>query len=84
MGLEKYDDQKLLKTTKSLKTVLMVLAVTWLAIFAFYIGTQIYAAEKGNFQFMTAVPFIVGPITLLPVFMSYQNFKKEVAKRGLN
>ncbi|NKI32685.1 hypothetical protein [Croceivirga thetidis] len=83
MGFEKYDDEKLVKTTKGLKTVLIALGIIWIALLAFYVGTLLYSVEKGNFQFATAVPFIVGPVTLLPVFLNYKNFKKEIERRGL-
>jgi hypothetical protein len=83
MAFEKYDDNKLIKTAKNMKTIVIVFGVIWLVIITFLVGTQIYSAEKGNFKFISMVPILVGPITMLPIYINYQNFKKEIKKRGL-
>ena len=81
MGFKNYDNAKLVKTVKSLKTILIVFVIIWLAIIAFLIATQIYTAQKGDFNISTIIPFLVGPITLLPIYINYQNAKKEFQSR---
>ncbi|WP_350292163.1 hypothetical protein [uncultured Croceitalea sp.] len=83
MDFNKYDDAKLIKTAKSMKTVVIVFGIIWLLIISFLIGTQIYAAEKEDFKLTTLIPILVGPITMLPIYMNYQNFKKEIKRREL-
>lgn len=84
MAFEKYDDEKLLKTAKSLKIVLLALCIVWALLIAFFIGTQIYAIENDQFSFANSVPFFAGIITMLPVYVSYKNCKNELKKRGLS
>lgn len=83
MGFDKYDDAKLIKTAKNMKTVVIVFGIIWLLIISFLFGTQIFAAEKENFKLTTMVPILVGPITMLPIYLNYQNFKKEIKRREL-
>lgn len=82
MGFKNYDNAKLTKTIKSLKAILIAFVLIWLVIIAFSIGTQIYAAEKEDFNISAFIPFLVGPITLLPIYINYQNAKKELQSRN--
>ena len=84
MAFEKYDNAQLSKMVKSLRTINIVFAIIWLGVIAFFIGTQIYASNKGGLSIITAVPFIAGPITILPIYMTYKNAKKELSQRKLN
>ncbi|GMN09234.1 hypothetical protein MTsPCn9_03100 [Croceitalea sp. MTPC9] len=83
MGFDKYDDAKLVKTAKSLKTIVIAFGIIWLVIITILIGTQIYAMKKDSFNIAMIVPILVGPITMLPIYINYQNFKKEIERRGL-
>jgi len=82
MGFKNYDNAKLSKTVKSLKTILIAFVIIWIIIIAFLIGTQIYAAKKGDFNISMIIPFLVGPITLLPIYINYQKAKKELESRN--
>ena len=83
MSLEKYDDAKLVKTAKGIKTIVLVFGIIWLIIISFLLGTQIYATENDNFKLSLIVPILVGPVTMLPIYMNYKNFKKEIKRRNL-
>ena len=73
-------DEELLKKYKTGKTTLKAFAFIWGAVYITMIGLIIY----GNIDFKKISPFIILPITLLPIFISCNNLKKEVEERGLS
>jgi hypothetical protein len=83
MGFDKYDDAKLVKTAKSMKTIAIAFGITWLVLITILIGTYIYSAEKGDFKLINTIPVLAGTVTMLPLYINYLNFKKEIKRRQL-
>lgn len=82
MGLEIQSKEQLLQTKKKVRIVLLTIASIWLFLLASYLIFILFFAEKGSFKLITAAPFFIGPITILPLYMSYKRIVRELNKSG--
>ncbi|RNC89734.1 MAG: hypothetical protein ED555_09755 [Allomuricauda sp.] len=81
MGLESQTTEQLLQNKKKVKIVLMTLVGIWAFLLVSYLIFVLFYAKEGSFRPITAIPFFIGPITVLPIYLSYQRIQQELKKR---
>ena len=72
MAFEKYSDEKLLATKKTIKVLLRTLVIIWLVLL---IGFLVFVFFFQKF---------VGPVTVLPLYLQNNLISKELQNRDLD
>lgn len=83
MGFETYSDEKLLASKKRVKAILWVLILIWSILITAYLVFVIFFQKSENFAPITIMPFLVGPLTLLPIVQQNTKLNKETRRRKL-
>ena len=73
--------EQLKQTKKKLRIVLMTIAGIWIFLMVSYLVFVLFYAKEGSFRIITAVPFFIGPITILPLYLSYKRVAQELEER---
>ena len=71
--------EELTKKLKQQKTIFNFLLIMWFFVYCFLIGLFIWKGSK--ISIATIVPLFILPITLLPVYISGKEMKKELQNR---
>ena len=81
MAINTQSEEQLKQTKKKLRIVLITIAGIWIFLLVSYLVFVLFYAKEGSFRVITAVPFFIGPITILPLYRSYKRVAQELDKR---
>ena len=76
--LSDYTTEELNKKHKSAKGALIGFLIIWAVII---VGLIILYLNTNNIKMATLTPIFILPITLLPIFINYNNLSKELKSR---